>query len=83
MKIMYFAWMREHIGAAEETCTLPDDVTSVAALVAHLRARSPGHAKALSNMDVVRVAINQTYAELDDPIGDQDEVAFFPPVTGG
>ena len=83
MKLMYFAWMREHIGSAEETCDLPQDVSTVAELVTHLRAVSPGHAKALSNMDVVRVAVNQSYADLDTRISANDEVAFFPPVTGG
>ena len=83
MKIMYFAWMREHIGTAEEQITLPEGVKTVSALVDHLRDTSSGHAKALSNMDVVRVAINQTYADLDAAIIDQDEIAFFPPVTGG
>ena len=83
MKIMYFAWMREHIGHAEENITPPASIGTVAALVDHLRQASPGHAKALSDMDVVRVAVNQTYADLDAVIADGDEVAFFPPVTGG
>ncbi|MEK9860287.1 MAG: MoaD/ThiS family protein [Alphaproteobacteria bacterium] len=48
-----------------------------------MRQRSPGHAKALSNMDVVRVAVNLSYCTLETPITNGDEVAFFPPVTGG
>jgi molybdopterin synthase sulfur carrier subunit len=83
MKIMYFAWMREHIGAAHETRKIPKDITTVSSLVDHLRCVSGGHAKALSNMDVVRVAVNQHYADLNTAINDSDEVAFFPPVTGG
>ena len=83
MKLMYFAWMREHIGSAEETVDLPPGVATVAELVTHLREVSPGHAKALSNMDVVRVAVNQSYADLETRITASDEVAFFPPVTGG
>ena len=83
MKIMYFAWMREHTGCAEEHLAKPEDVTTVAALVDHLKQQSPGHAKALSNMEVVRVAVNLTYCGLDTVITDHDEVAFFPPVTGG
>lgn len=83
MKIMYFAWMREHIGTAHETRDVPADVTTVAGLVQHLREASPGHAKALSNMEVVRVAVNQHYADPETAISNTDEVAFFPPVTGG
>lgn len=83
MKIMYFAWIREHIGAAREDIELPDGVTSVDGLVTHLRGLSPGHDKALSNMKVVRVAVNQEHSTPDAPITNRDEVAFFPPVTGG
>ena len=83
MKIMYFAWMREHIGTNQEVITLPDGISTVAGLVAHLKSLSSGHALALSNMEVVRVAVNQTYTNLDAAISNEDEVAFFPPVTGG
>ena len=83
MKLIYFAWMREHIGTAREERPLPDGVTTVAGLITHLREQSPGHASALSNMEVVRVAINQEYCDLGAPVTDSDEVAFFPPVTGG
>ena len=83
MKIMYFAWMREHTDCTEEHLAKPDAVNTVADLVAHLQQKSAGHAKALSNMEVVRVAVNLTYCDLDTPLTDHDEVAFFPPVTGG
>ncbi|HBV78049.1 MAG TPA: molybdopterin synthase sulfur carrier subunit, partial [Alphaproteobacteria bacterium] len=33
--------------------------------------------------DAVRVAVNRVYGDLATPIGDRDEIAFFPPVTGG
>ena len=83
MKIMYFAWIREHTGCAEEQMAKPDGVNTVADLVVHLQQQSKGHAKALSNMEVVRVAVNLTYCDLDTSLTDDDEVAFFPPVTGG
>ena len=83
MKIMYFAWMREHTGTAREDLDLPDGITTVAGLVDHLRSTSPGHARALSDMTVVRVAVNQENSSLDAPISGADEIAFFPPVTGG
>jgi molybdopterin synthase sulfur carrier subunit len=83
MKIVYFAWMREHIGTTDEEHDLPSNVTTVGALAEYLKTLSPGHAKALANLGVVRVAVNKVYANLDTPVSNADEVAFFPPVTGG
>lgn len=83
MKILYFAWMRDHIGTSRETRPLPQGVSTVAGLVQHLRQQSPGHARALSDMAVVRVAVNQVYGDENSPLSEGDEVAFFPPVTGG
>ena len=83
MNILYFAWMREHTGCASEQVDLPDSINTVSDLVAHLAGRSDGHATALRNLKTVRIAVNRKYAALDSPIGSDDEVAFFPPVTGG
>ena len=66
-----------------EKVSLPDNVSSVGDLVPHLAAMSEGHAQALKNMGAVRVAVNRTYGDLDTPVAGGDEVAFFPPVTGG
>ena len=83
LTIRYFAWMREHIGTDLETVSLPDNVSSVGDLVQHLVAMSEGHEQALKNMRAVRVAVNRTYGDLDTTVAGGDEVAFFPPVTGG
>lgn len=83
MKILYFAWMREYIGSSSEEFELPAEIKNVGMLADHLKKQSEGHAKALSNLNVVRVAVNQVYANLDTPISNDNEVAFFPPVTGG
>ena len=83
LSIRYFVWMREHTGASTETITLPEGVTCVGDLVPHLTAKSDGHALALKNLQAVRVAVNRSYGDLDTPVTDGDEVAFFPPVTGG
>ena len=83
MKILYFAWMREHIGCAAEEIELPDGVTTVAELLPHLTNQSNGHATALRNLKTVRVAVNRTHRTLDMSIKQDDEIAFFPPVTGG
>ncbi len=83
MKLLYFAWLRQKLGHGEEQVEVPAEVTTVAGLVDWLRARSAGHAAALARMDVIRVAVNQEFAALDTPVAPGDEVAFFPPVTGG
>ena len=83
MKLLYFAWLRARIGQAEEDLPLPADVRDVAGLLDWLRARGPRYAEALRDLSVVRVAVNQDYVGRDHPIRDGDEVALFPPVTGG
>lgn len=81
--ILYFAWMREHTGTAQERMTLPAEVTTIGALLPHITGKSRGHALALKNMATVRVAVNRTYGDLKTPVQAGDEIAFFPPVTGG
>lgn len=83
MKLLYFAWLRTRIGTGEETRTPPAEVRTVGALLDWLKQQSPGHAEALKNLDVVRVAVNQEHVQRDAPVGPNDEVALFPPVTGG
>ncbi len=82
MKIVYFAALRREIGIGEETVAPPDGIGTVAQLLDWLKTRSPNHAKALSAPRLM-VAINQDYAGLDASISAGDEIAFFPPVTGG
>jgi sulfur-carrier protein len=83
VKILYFAWLRARIGIAEEQLPLPAGVRDVAGLLAWLQARGPGYAAALRDPSVVRVAVNQDYVGNEHPLADRDEVAIFPPVTGG
>lgn len=83
MKLLYFAWVRERIGVAEEDLTPPPEVATVAALLEWLKGRGPGYKNALANAGVVRVAVNQVYAGADQKLRPGDEVALFPPVTGG
>ena len=83
LTILYFAWLRERIGVAQEELPLPDDVQTVSGLVDYLSARSVGHAAAFQNRRSVRCAVNQEFADPSGPVTPGDEVAFFPPVTGG
>jgi|TARA_B100000315_G_scaffold239878_2_gene259135 molybdopterin converting factor subunit 1 len=83
VKLLYFSWLKQKIGTGEEDITLPGDVATVGALVDWLKGRGPGYAEALADLSVVRFAVNQDFAGLDHGLADGDEVAFFPPVTGG
>lgn len=83
MKILYFAWMRQRVGASSETIDLPEDVTTVDGLIDWLIGRGENYAHAFAKRDVIRAAVNQEYVRFDHRVGDGDEVAFFPPVTGG
>ena len=83
MKLLYFAWVRAKIGVGEETISPPAEVRDVAGLIDWLKARDGGGADAFTDLSLIRVAVNQDYVELDHPVAVGDEVAFFPPVTGG
>jgi molybdopterin synthase sulfur carrier subunit len=83
VKLLYFAWLRARIGHAEEELAVPDEVRDVAGLLQWLHGRGGAHAEALRDLSVIRVAVNQEYVGRDHPIREGDEVALFPPVTGG
>jgi len=83
MKVLYFAWLRSHTGVGEEAVTPPGEVATVDALLDWLAGRSEGHGAALADRSRIRVAVNQEYAGPEDRVTADDEVALFPPVTGG
>ncbi|MEN2978879.1 MULTISPECIES: molybdopterin converting factor subunit 1 [Tistrella] len=83
LHVLYFAWMRARVGRADEDIAFSPAVATVAGLLDHLSTLSPGHEAALADRSAVRVAVNQDYAQGDAGLADGDEVAIFPPVTGG
>ncbi len=83
MKIIYFSWLREKTGVGEEEMQPPPAVGDVAGLVEWLKGRGGGFAEAFADMSMVRVAVNQEHVNTDHPLSATDEVAFFPPVSGG
>jgi sulfur-carrier protein len=83
LTILYFAWLRERTGFAHESLAMPSRVRTVGELIEWLAQQSPGHASAFADRRSVRCAVNQEFAEPATRIGPGDEVAFFPPVTGG
>ncbi len=83
VKLVYFAWVRERIGKAEEEIELPAGIETVGQLLEHLKARGEGYEAALAVPDVIRVAIDQEHSAHDDRIAGAREIALFPPMTGG
>jgi molybdopterin synthase sulfur carrier subunit len=82
LKILYFAGLRETIGTGVESIDLPAGVATLAQLRDCLAARGERHAVLLTAKNL-RAAVNQKMAGMDGAIADGDEIAFFPPVTGG
>lgn len=83
MKLLYLARLREALGRSEEQVVPPDSVRTVADLLAWLRERGGAFASELAEGRRYRVAVNQTVATLETAVAAGDEIAIFPPVTGG
>ena len=83
MQLHYVAWVREKIGRADEVVSPPPEVATVNDLIGWLSGRGEGYAAAFADLATVRVAVNQEYVKMDHPVAAGDEIAFFPPVTGG
>ena len=81
--VLYFAGLRERLECATERCALPAGTATVATLVDSLRTRGARWAEAFAQGGTWRVAVNQRMADAATPLKPGDEVAFFPPVTGG
>ena len=83
MIIKYFSWIREHVGKSEENLDLPVDVTTINELIDYLNKLNDKYKIAFAKRDLIKIAVNKTYSSTDTKISQNDEVAFFPPVTGG
>lgn len=83
VKVLYFASLKDHLKRAEQLVGIPSDVKNVADLKALLSKDDEAIKTAFETMPRLRVAVNQEMADADTTVKDGDEVAFFPPVTGG
>jgi len=81
VNVLYFAWVRQKTGTSGETVEAP--VATVRDLALHLAARGGGYEEAFADLKRLRAAVNQEHVDFDAPVAPDDEVAFFPPVTGG
>lgn len=80
--VLYFAGLKERLGLPGESLPLPAGVATVGQLRDHLAARGEQW-QALKEMRNLRAAVNQDIANINTPVAEDDEIAFFPPVTGG
>lgn len=83
MNILYFALIRENIGQSSENINLPNGVKDVKELIEYLKSKGENYKAAFAHSDLIRVAVNQEYVGLDHLISNNDEIAIFPPMTGG
>jgi sulfur-carrier protein len=83
IKVLYFAWVRERVGKAEEDVDPPAGVTTVGQLMAWLSGKSEQYAFAFENPKVIRAAVDRSHVPADAKIEGAKEIAFFPPMTGG
>jgi sulfur-carrier protein len=83
VKIVYFAWVREKVGRADETVVPPANVATIADLMQWLSSKGPEYSAAFGKPGVVRAAIDQVHVKPAASVAGAREIAFFPPVTGG
>ena len=83
MKAVYFAWVRERIGVAEEEIAPPPEVATVAELIDWLAAQGPHYAHAFEKAAAIRAALDRKHVKHAAPLAGAREIAFFPPMTGG
>ena len=83
MIIKYFSWIKEHIGESEEQVSLPSHITDVIQLIKYLNEVDEKYNIIFEKRELIKIAVNKKYSSFDTNISDNDEIAFFPPVTGG
>ena len=83
MVVKYFSWIKEHIGKSEEQIELPGNITNVNQLINYLNEIDKKYYIIFEKKELIKIAVNKTYSSFDTNISNSDEIAFFPPVTGG
>ena len=83
MVIKYFSWIKENIGKSEEQIILPSNINNINQLINYLNEIDEKYKLLYEKKELIKIAVNKTYSSFDTNISNSDEIAFFPPVTGG
>ena len=81
IKILYFSWVREKLGISEEL--LNTKANNINELINELRSKDEKYKLAFDDLDIIRIAADQKLVDIEYPLKNVSEVAFFPPMTGG
>ncbi len=83
MKILYFSWIKDKVGINEEVLEIDEEINTVQKLIIYLKLKGKNYALAFEDLETIKFSVNMKNAKLSDSIKSDDEVAFFPPMTGG
>ena len=83
MNILYFSWIKDKLGKTKENIAIDENINSVDELITFLKSKDETYKEVFKDISSIRVSINMETANIDDPISINDEIAFFPPMTGG
>ena len=83
MKILYFSWIKDKIGKTHEEIQIKDNIKTIDDLIKLLKDSNENYQEVFKDTSSIKVSINMETADFKDQINNNDEVAFFPPMTGG
>ena len=83
MKVLYFSWIKDKLEKSHEEIQLNDNIKTVNDLITLLKKNNENYEDVFKDTSSIKVSINMETARFEDSIHDNDEVAFFPPMTGG
>ena len=83
MKVLYFSWIKDKVGTNFEEIEITSEVKTISQLIIFLTKKSDNYKEAFSDLDSIKYSINMQTANIDAKVKNDDEIAFFPPMTGG
>ncbi len=83
MRILYFSWIKDGIGKSQEDIDLTGNIKNIADLINFLSEINNDYNKVFSDLSSIRFSKNMNLVNIEENIKNEDEIAFFPPMTGG